>query len=202
MVSLTIKNGFDLAERYEHWKTSWSAMIAAARKAKSNPKKNPPLEWNKVLGSVRSIEVTKSKVGEWHPHGHAFCLLDSYIDRDKLIEEWKHFTGDSWSVDVRACKNGIIGGLIETLKYSTKFSSMAPEDIYTVHQALNGRRLVDSLGLLRGVNIGDLDEDDTTGLTGPFRDLIASWQWNEMRYSITPVSEIKLPERPFSLSSL
>jgi len=190
VMTLTVKNGPDLDERFTHLAESWTSMIAAARKAKSSPAKNLPIEWNKVAGSVRACEVTKAKNGEWHPHMHVFGLLSDYIDHEKLVEEWNRFTGDSFIVGITACKNGVLPGLIETLKYSTKFSDLEPADVLHVHRILKSKRLVDPSGVLRGVNVGDLDEDDLQGLTGPYRDYIARWMESQMSYDITLIPTI------------
>lgn len=180
MVTLTVKNGEDLKERYEHLKASWKRMTAAQRKADSNPVKNTPIEWNKVQGAVRSIEITRGK-GGWHPHIHAYCLLDQYINPFHLSAEWERFTGDSYVVDVRECKNGILPALCEVLKYTTKFSELDPSESWEIHSKLAGSRFIDPSGILRGVKTGDLDSDDISGLEGPYRDFIATWLGNGYR---------------------
>jgi hypothetical protein len=190
MLTFTVKNGGDLGERFDHLHEAHKAMIAAARKAASNPTRNLPLEWNKVQGSVRSYEVTMGKDGLWHPHFHAFALIADWIDQPKLSAEWERFTGDSKIVGVSLCDDGIVPGLVETLKYSTKFSSMNPEQVWKVHQTLGGRRLVDSTGLLRGVQVGDLDQDEITGLEGPWRDYLASWLWAKQGYTLEPFDDL------------
>jgi hypothetical protein len=188
MVTLTVKNGPDLHERVTHLKESWKRMGAAKRKAASGSERHKPIEWNKVLGSLRALEVTRSKDQEWHPHFHCFVLLTSYIDQKKFSEEWKRFTGDSVIVGVTKCKNGFDAGLREVLKYSCKFSSMTAEQTYEVFRTLHGSRLIDPQGILRGVKEPDIDSDDIEGLTGPYHDFIASWIHDQQRYHITPKS--------------
>lgn len=186
MVTLTVKNGPNLEERVDHLKKAWSKMIAARRRFMSNPERHPSVEWAKTVGSLRALEVTRSKSGEWHPHLHVFVLLSRYIQQRKLSEEWEAWTGDSKVVGVTKCKKGISSGLREVLKYSCKFSSMSPADTYHVHSTLRGSRLIDPQGVLRGVQIPDIDSDDIEGLEGPYRDFIASWVFGEDRYKITP----------------
>lgn len=195
MVTLTVKNGDDLAERLLHLKTAWRAMLARARKAKSNSKKNLPIQWNKVVGCLRAIEITHSKHG-WHPHIHVFALLSSYIDQKELSAQWLELTGDSFVVGVTECKNGIVPGLIECLKYASKLSELEPHQAYHVYETAKGSRFTDPQGLLRGVSEPDIDFDDDTGCDGPYRDFIARWLAGEQRYAIKPVEEIFIIERP------
>lgn len=182
MVTLTMKNGPDLAERVQAFKAGWKAMMAAKRKAKGNHR-HDPIEWNKVHGSLRAIEVTMGK-GGWHVHCHCFVLLTDYIDREKLSAEWLRFTGDSFIVDVRKCRNGVKAGLLEVLKYSCKFSSMKPAEAYQVHLTFQGFRLIDPQGVLRGVPEPDIDSDDISDMSGPYRDFIAYWMGSQQKYRI------------------
>lgn len=205
MVTITVKNGFDLAERLQHLKDGWKTMIAARRRYLNNPDRHPAIEWAKVLGSIRAIEVSKAKDGQWHPHIHAFVMLSSYIDQAKFSAEWEQWTGDSKIVGVTKCKNGFAGGLREVLKYSCKFSSMTPEDVYYVHSTLSGSRLIDPQGLLRGVRVPSIDSDDIEGLEGPYRDFIASWIHDQQRYHLSkrhtgPLTFIR-PDKPTPLPS-
>lgn len=201
MVTLTIKNGPDLAERIDHCKRhGWSKMLDAKRKAVADPKKNLPIEWNKVQGSLRALEITMGKDGQWHVHMHVFVLLSEYINKRKLSEEWLRFTGDSSITDVRKCRGGIHVGLLEVLKYACKFSSMTPEQTLHVHQTCTGSRLIDPQGILRGVPEPDIDSDSIEGLTGPYRDFIATWIQAHKRYSVKYLEEVPLeivrPDRP------
>jgi hypothetical protein len=181
MVTLTVKNGEDLAERLAHLKSSWRNMLAAARKGKSCKMRNEFVEWNKVVGCVRSIEITKSEAG-WHPHIHAFVLLTDYIHQPSLSAEWQRFTGDSFVVGVTKCKNGIVPGLIETLKYCSKLTELAYPDILHVWRTAKGSRFTDPQGILRGVPEPEIDQDDVAGLSGPTRDFYAIWAGVRMAY--------------------
>lgn len=199
MVTLTMKNGEDLEERLRAFKDGWRLMLAAKRKAKSNNSKNLPVEWNKVHGSLRAIEVTYGK-GGWHVHCHVFVLLDDYIDRHALSDEWRRFTGDSYIVDVRKCRGGVKAGLMEVLKYACKFSSMTPEQAYHVHCVMNGSRMIDPQGCLRGVPEPDIDSDDISGMTGPYRDFIATWIAGQQKYKIEAVEDVDKPLEVYSPS--
>lgn len=193
MITLTIKNGSDLKERINHLKKSWSRMLAAKRKGASESSRNPLIEWNKLHGSIRAMEITISKNGEWHPHLHVFCLLESYVNHKRLSEEWEAFTGDSKIVDVRKCKDGVKAGLVEVLKYATKFSDLTPAETWHVHESCRGSRLIDPQGCLRGVQIPDIESDDLIGCYGSYIDFIASWLWTEKKYKLTKIDECTIP---------
>lgn len=174
MITLTVKNGDDLDERLLHLKDAWHRMMAAKRRGKSESSRHDCIQWNKVVGSVRAIEVTKSDSG-WHPHIHAFVLLDAYVNQPLLSKEWQQFTGDSFVVGVKACRNGVVRGLIECLKYASKLTELLPEDVLAVHYAGKGSRFTDPQGILRGVHEPDIRQDNEDGLSGPYRDFFACW---------------------------
>jgi hypothetical protein len=201
MITLTVKNGDDLAERLKHLKESWKLMIAAARKGKSKSGRNALVEWNKVLGSIRAIEVTRKPTG-WHPHIHVFALLSSYIDQPALSAEWHRITGDSFVVGVTKCKGGIVPGLIETLKYCSKLTELSPADIIHVWRTAKGSRFTDPQGILRGVPEPEIRQDDDAGLAGPYRDFFAFWGASKAGYDLWPVPTAtetpRLPQRPLS----
>ena len=124
--------------------------------------------------------------GGWHVHCHAFVLLTDYIDRENLSEEWSRFTDGSFIVDVRKCHKGDPkSGLIEVLKYSCKFSSMTPEQVWEMHSVFfSGTRLINPMGCLRGVKVGPLESDDISDQTGPYRDFIAIWLQSEAKFKV------------------
>lgn len=196
MITLTIKNGPDLGERLQHIKDAWKRMGAARRKGASASGRHEAIEMNKVLGSVRAIEVTYNhKAKEWHPHIHIFALVTEFINPAHLSSEWEKFTGDSFIVDVRKVRpksddpeamDPIKGGLIEVLKYVSKPSELPPELLYELYQTAKGSRFTDPHGLMRGIPEIVIEQDDDTGLDGPFRDFLALW--NGDGYSLQAVS--------------
>lgn len=183
MVTLTVKNGEDLLERINHLKQSWRLMLAAKRRGASESSRNAPVQWNRVEGSLRAIEITRGR-GGWHPHAHCFVLLRDYIDQAELSREWEQWTGDSKIVGVTKCKNGVLPGLLEVLKYAIKFSDLTDGELWEAHLACNGTRSVDPQGCLRGVPEPDIDQDSLEGLSGPYRDIIARWLWSQMKYEL------------------
>lgn len=163
LVTLTVKDGPDLAERFNHLRYSMKAMSQARLDHLSNPIKNRHVEFAKAVGGVHSIEVKRGKnSGLWHPHSHSVWLCHEKPDAAKLAKEWEHWTGDSFIVDVTEFHNqeDITSGFLEVFKYALKFSDLALDDNLLAYQKLKTRRLVDSFGCLRGVQIPDDLRDD------------------------------------------
>lgn len=73
MLTLTVKNGHDLPERFEHLQSSMKKLLQRRRDFLSKGLGNPQL--GKAEGGVFSYELTKSKDG-WHPHCHMVVMLD------------------------------------------------------------------------------------------------------------------------------
>lgn len=160
LVTLTIKNGDNLGERFQHLRCALRAMSQARRSYLSNPSKNPYLEFAKAVGGVHSIEFKRgSGSGLWHPHVHMiwFCQPGVAPDQARLCREWEGFTGDSYIVDVRPFHDqaDLISGFCEVFKYALKFSDLSLADNWEAFMLLSERRLVDSFGVLRGVKVPD-----------------------------------------------
>jgi hypothetical protein len=200
MVTLTLKPRDTYEECYDDLKTCWGKMLARTRKGASESGRHLPIQWNRVAGSIRSIETKRGKGGDWHVHAHIFVLLRSYIDQRELSREWGEFTDGSTVVDVRKCHNGIVPGLLEVIKYAVKFGDLTDEQLWEVYQHCAGKRSIDAQGILRGVKVGSLDEDDATGLTGAYRDWLAAWLFGEQKYEISDADP--LPTRPATAISV
>lgn len=153
MITLTVKNGENLEERYEHLKKSFQALQMKRKDAHRGKSKS---EFSKVAGSMFSYEVTNKGNG-WHPHVHMIALLDSYIDQKELSREWKKITKDSSVVDIRKIKNkspdsiSIDDALLEVFKYAVKFHDLEPEQTWQAYLALKGKNLLGCFGNLYGV---------------------------------------------------
>ena len=161
MLTLTVKNGEDLEERFNHLAKSWKTYQGRRRDFK---KKNRGFnELCKVDGAVFSYELTRSDQG-WHPHLHAVVLLDDYIDPVQLSQEWKSITGDSFIVDIRKLKpkntQDLADAFMEVFKYALKFSDMDLEDNWSAYMGLRGKRLQGAFGDFRGVVVPEKMTDD------------------------------------------
>ena len=160
LVTVTVKDGEDLQERFQHLRAAMRRMTQARRDHLSNPIKNRHVEAAKALGGVHSIEAKRGKgSGLWHPHAHAVWLCYEAPDAAKLSQEWHAWTGDSYIVDVRPIREegGIAHGFAEVFKYALKFADLPLADNWQAYRDLSNRRLVDSFGLLRGVVVPEED---------------------------------------------
>lgn len=189
MVTVTVLDGEDLAERFKHLRRAMKAMTAARRQHLMNPVRNRHVEFARALGGVHSIEVKRGKnSGLWHPHAHMVWLCHEMPDQVKLSEEWKAWTGDSFIVDVRPFHNqqDVVSGFMEVFKYALKFSELPLSDNWHAFETLASKRLVDSFGLLRGVEVPeDLADEPLDDL--PYIDLIYQW-FERSGYSLCKTS--------------
>lgn len=184
-VTLTVKNGEDLKERFNHLKDSFKTLQTARRKWLKRG--NGHNELCKAHGIVFAYEITNNGKG-WHPHLHMILLVDDWIDKDKLSDQWLAITGDSYIVDVRRVKPTKIDidtvdgkaekkedyseGFMEVFKYAMKFTELTHYQIWIAHETLSptGRltRLQGSIGLFRGVEVSDTMADDVITDDAPF----------------------------------
>jgi len=151
MVTLTVKNGKRLNERFEHLKKSYRKLEQSRRDAL---RRGDDTEWGKVLGLVGTYEFTNKGKG-WHAHMHILVLHTEKIYTGSLSHQWKQITGDSMMVDITPLYNPDAPELdfLEVFKYSLKFGEMSLEDNLKAYDVLTGKRLVFSAGLLRGVKV-------------------------------------------------
>lgn len=155
LVTLTIKDGEDLEERFKH-------LHKAQRELWKRKQRGRGSVLDGVAGAVWSYEVKRgSGSGLWHPHLHMLALAEHAPDARQLSAEWLNITGDSKIVDVRPIdQSDPVSGFCEVFKYATKFTDQPPDDTVHVYQTLKGKRLLDCSGCFRGVVIPEsmLDE--------------------------------------------
>jgi hypothetical protein len=158
MVTLTVKNGKRLRERFEHLKSSYAKLEKARRNAQE---RGHNTEWGKVLGLVGTYEFTNKGKG-WHAHMHILVLHREKIYTGSLAKLWKRITGDSMMVDITPLHHPDAPEMdfLEVFKYSLKFSEMSLDDNLHAYMVLSGKRLVFSAGLLRGVKVPENYMDD------------------------------------------
>ena len=102
LLTLTVKNGTDLAERFEHLQTSVKKMLQRRRDFIS--KGTGLSQLSKVHGGVFSYELTK-KSNEWHPHVHMVVYLDPKDPIDFPFDTRPHkFSPDEWKTLTAAQK--------------------------------------------------------------------------------------------------
>lgn len=171
LVTLTVKNGPDLAERFEHLRQSVRKMRERAKKGYG--------EFSRATGALYSVEFTKSDKG-WHPHVHMVWSLPKgdapllWGKDSKLGREWHDITGDSFIVHAERIRadddQALVKAFCEVLKYALKFSDLELGDNLSAYFTLKGRRLMGSTGVWWGLELPDdaLLEDDP--LDGPYVD--------------------------------
>lgn len=155
LVTLTVKDGPDLAERFRH-------LHNAQRELWKRKQRGRGSSLDRVEAAVWSYEVKRgARSGDWHPHLHMVALAPQAPCAVALACEWRSITGDSFIVDVRPIDQAdAASGFLEVFKYALKFSDMPVTDTFAAYLVLKGRRLVGSAGRFRGIEIPDslLDE--------------------------------------------
>ena len=194
LLTLTVKDGEDLGERFRHLTNSFRSMQQARRSYLRG--KGPHVELAKVEGAVGSYEFKRGKnSGQWHPHVHMVVLHRADLDPRKLSDEWHKFTGDSFIVDVTPFHDDkpLVDGFLEVFKYALKFSDMPLEDNWSGFRTLAGKRLVFSFGLFWGVQVPEeLTDEQLDDL--PFVDLLFRFARGS-GYQFSGSSEVKMPEQ-------
>lgn len=172
LVTLTVKDGADLGERFRHLTGSFRRLQGARRSYLAG--KGPYVEMAKFEGAVGSYEFKRGKgSGEWHPHLHMVVLHRQPISSKALSSDWHKYTGDSFIVDVTPFDEdqGEVDGFLEVFKYALKFSDLPLADNWQGFETLSGKRLVFSFGLFWGVEVPEeLTEEDLEN--EPFVDLL------------------------------
>lgn len=176
LVTLTVKDGSDLRERFKHLQRSQRELWM-----RKHRKRGSVLDG--VEAAVWSYEVKRGAgSGLWHPHLHMVAMAETAPDQMRLGREWHAITGDSYIVDVRAIdEEDPASGFLEVFKYALKFSDMEPCDTFAAHNVLRGRRLVGSAGLFRGIEIPEqLTDEPLDDL--PYVQLL--YRWMDRGYSL------------------
>lgn len=197
LVTLTVRNGDSLEERFGHLVRSHRAMMDRRRRLVSSRGRSKIwTESAAAAGGVYSIEVKRGRGSKkWHPHLHAVWMCGVQPDQQELAREWKAITGDSHQVDVQLFRSmegledwvqptndRLAKDLCEVVKYSLKFSEMEFGDQWEAFQTLRRKRraarMVGSFGCLRGLVEADVACDDRRALDDDANRFIDSmWAW-------------------------
>jgi hypothetical protein len=163
LLTLTVKDGPDLPERWGHLDRSFKVLKDRRRYFLAGNRGAPWTEFAKVKGAVGSYEVKRGKgSGLWHPHVHMVGLCETAIDPISIKREWEGITGDSFMIDVRPFDRDQepAQGFMEVFKYAVKFGDLSLADNWEVAKFLRGSRLLFSLGEFRGVKVPDKLTDE------------------------------------------
>jgi hypothetical protein len=197
-VVLTVKNGNDLVECYDHLQKSLQKLIERrrdAKKARNGAKsKNYALNscFANVIAGAYSIEVKRGENSKaWHPHVNLLLLSEDVIHESEIKKEWKSITKDSQIAYCSVKDDDDKTVFVEIFKYALKFSEMAFDDNFLAWQTLRGRRLMGSFGEFRGL---DVEKGDTElGLKDePYLELFYRYEPKLQRYALHK----KLPRDP------
>jgi len=168
MITLTVKNGDSLSERYDHLVSTLKKLTKNRTRYLASKTERHKTEFAKIKGAVGSYEFTNKGNG-WHPHVHIIALVnrEDTISKEALSQEWLKASGDSFIVDVRPIEDkndpdnkNPISGFVEVFKYALKFSDLSFQEQIHAALTLKSRRLLFSIGLFRGVVVPEslLDE--------------------------------------------
>jgi Replication protein len=192
LVTLTVVNGEDLAERFEHLRSAFQLLLHRRKVTRAKS------ALRAVSGGVASFEVTNKGNG-WHPHVHMLVASRTPIDRQHLESEWFGITADSFIVDVRpidqAKDDGALGGFCEVFKYAVKFSDLELADNFHAFRTLRGRRLLTSFGCFRGVEVPEELTDEKLELL-PYVEMLYNFSFRARAYTVVTVSQPIFPQPP------
>jgi hypothetical protein len=191
LLTLTVANGSDLAERQKHLMDAFRTLIK--RRQDWLKKGRGYNEFCKLLGGFYSYENTyNEKTGEWHPHLHIFGVLENWIDQEALSETWHEITLDSYIVDIRRVRKhkklGYGEAIAEVCKYALKFGDLSVEKTWEAYMVLKGDRKVGlrlsgSFGLLRGVKMDDeATTDDDLQEDLPYLEMLYKFVFGKHSY--------------------
>jgi len=168
MLTLTVKNGDDLTERYNHLKKAVKTMLERRRKTLKGAR-GYNSQFAKIHGLVGTYEVTKDnghgdiKETGWHPHVHMMILHTERFEYADLQAEWLKITGDSHVLNITPAQhpNDPAQDFLEVFKYAVKFSDLTPAQNMEAYEVLRGHRLLFCAGLFWGVEVPEsmLDEE-------------------------------------------
>lgn len=159
LVTLTVKDGDDLAERFRHLHSCQRELWKRRHRGRGGV-------LAAVAGAVWSYEVKRGTgSGLWHPHLHMIALAEVQPSQEELSKEWKAITGDSHVVDVRPIEQADpVSGFLEVFKYAVKFSDQPAADTWHCYVELAAKRLIGSAGCFRGVQVPEDLMDETQEL--------------------------------------
>lgn len=192
LLTFTVKNGEDLAERQAHLVRALRRLLDRRRYFNAGIRAAPWTELCKVQGGVYAQEVTNIGNG-WHPHAHMLAACTGEPDSAALSAEWQAITGDSFIVDVRPITGDPVDGFLEVFKYAVKFSDLDYADNWHAAKLLRGKRLLASFGCFWGVKVPEAltDEplDDLPYIDRFYRYIAGQYQFTGESPPSAPVSD-------------
>lgn len=119
-------------------------------------------------GIMYSIEETKTKNG-WNIHANLLVRssdpivgllkkkgFNSFWNKE-AVETWKEIAEDSQNISISPINvsnnDDLLKNLQEVFKYSLKFQELSPDDLLIAYECLHRKRLLGTMGTLRGLKI-------------------------------------------------
>lgn len=177
-MTLTVKSGEDLAERFNHFKDCLETVKDLRRRTRSG-QHGYNSEFGKIAGYVGFIEFTKNDK-DWHVHAHLLVLHEDTFNYKALQTAWKKISKDSCYVYVEKCQNPDEPeqDFIKLFRYAGKYSKnystiiqdqessdLTPEQAIEVYLVMSGdkdkhgERLLISAGVFRGIKLPEPQHD-------------------------------------------
>ena len=190
LVTLTVKDGDDLAERFKHLHDSQRELWKRKQRGRGSV-------LDDVEGAVWSYEVKRgSGSGAWHPHLHMIALCEAQPDAQQLATEWHAITGDSFIVDVRPIsQDDPRFRLHRGLQVRRQVQRSGGRRHRSRLGNAQGKRLLASSGCFRGVVVPDELTDDSSDLAGlPYMDML--YRFTRAGYTLeTVMAGIQQPRK-------
>ena len=161
LITLTVKNGPDVLERFEHLRASFRTLLKRRRDCLNRG--NGFTEFAKIIAGVGGYEFTYNPYRrDYHPHIHLIGLVNGRLHQLRMVEEWRSIAKDSFIVDVRpfSTPDEPIRAFQEVFKYALKFSQLPIPLNYQVAEQLQGCRLLVSFGDFWGTKVPEKLTDD------------------------------------------
>ena len=162
LVTLTVKNGLDLLERFNHLRKSFGILLKRRRNFLDRGT-GLYTQFAKITAGAGNYEFTYNhRCREYHPHVHLVCLVNGRIHQLSLVEEWRGITGDSCILDARpfTTPDEPLKAFQEVFKYALKFSSMPIAVNHEAAELLKGKHLFVSFGDFWGLKVPDKLTDE------------------------------------------
>lgn len=153
-LTLTIRSEKDLDSQIKNLEKAWRYM-------KNGHKTYRKLFKERFIGGIRSLETKQGKGGfGWHAHYHVFLITSKEHKRDIewLKDAWQLATaGEGKQPYIKTVQaNKLINGVIETVKYMTKFDETTldinKDHLIEMVYALKNKRRVNTFGCMYGLS--------------------------------------------------
>ena len=181
LITLTVKNGSDLAERSEHLMKSFRKLLD--RRRDYEKKGRGFNEFCKVQGAMYSYENT---FNEKQANGILIFICSLWLIIGLISKNFQNIgialLGTLWLstfVGQKKKGHGYSKAAAEVCKYALKFGDLSVEKTWEAFKVLKGKRLTGSFGLLWGVKIPDTMTDDMPLEDLPYLEMLYKFAYSK-----------------------